>query len=459
MQFFAQAFKIVILENVDIFIKILVPFAIGAAIGLERQVDPTPDNQPKQGQVLVDMGLRTFSLVGILGALAGLTLSGNALISAIITSAFLILILANYILGVIFTKDLGITTEIAVFYTYFAGILIASGIVPIHVVLAVTVIVTLLLSRKKHIHSLIKDIDKSEVNSFISYAILALVILPFLPNYSFALQDISALKTIVDTTPFLNQIKDLSLFNPYKLWSIVVLMTGVDIFGYILERNLGKGKSLLITSLAGGFISSTAVTQSLAGQSKEVKNNNQHVGAALFANMTSFIQISVLILAINGALFFEGFVVIFSLILSTLITASIFFFRKSKVAEISKTEKESSSHQMFNLVPALKFMGLFLVINIVSKLALEFLGNSGFLITSGVGALAGIDAVVISASELAGKNIDYSLAIIGILIANGANLAAKTFYAFSQGAKNFAFKFGVSSVGIISASLAAAFLV
>lgn len=445
------------MEDVNIFIKILVPLAIGAAIGLERQVDPTPDNQPKKGQVLIDMGLRTFSLVGILGALAGLSLSGNALISAIITSAFLILILANYILGVIFTKDLGITTEIAIFYTYFVGILIASGIVSIYVILAVTVIVTLLLSRKKHIHSLIKDIDKSEVNSFISYAILALVILPFLPNYSFALRDISALKTVVDSTPFLNHIKDISLFNPYKLWSIVVLMTGVDIFGYILERNLGKGKSLLITSLAGGFISSTAVTQSLAAQSKEVKNNNQHIGAALFANMTSFIQISVLILAINGMLFFEGISVIFALITSTFIAGAFFFFRKSDKA-VSKQDKKSS-HQMFNLIPALKFMGLFLVINIISKLALEFLGNSGFLITSGVGALAGIDAVVISASELAGKNIDYNLAIIGILIANGVNLAAKTFYAFSQGAKNFAFKFGVSSVGIISASLVAAFFV
>ena len=445
------------MEDFGLLIKILIPLAIGAVIGLERQVDPTPDNEPKKG-IISDMGLRTFSMVGIMGALAGISFGANPLIAGIISGAFLIMILANYILGVIYTKDLGITTEIAVFYTYFAGVLVASGVVPISIILALTVIVILLLSRKKHIHKVLEDVDRHEVNSFISYAILALVILPFLPNYSFALQDLPALKTIVDATPFLNQIKDLSLVNPYKLWSIVVLMTGVDIFGYILERNLGKGKSLLITSLAGGFISSTAVTQSLSGQSKEVKNNNQYVGAALFANMTSFVQISILILAINGVLFFEGLPVIFALIASTFGTGAFFFFRRSKEIQVTRQEKESS-HKMFNLIPALKFMGLFLVINIFSKLSLEFLGNSGFLITSGVGALAGIDAVVISGSELAGKLIDFDLAILGILIANGVNLAAKTFYAYSGGARNFALKFGLSSVGIISASLAAGFLI
>ena len=445
------------MDDFGLFIKLLIPLAIGAAIGLERQVEPTADNDPKQRAVLNDMGLRTFSMVGIVGALAGISFAANPIIAGIITAGFLIMILANYVLGVIHTKDLGITTEIAVFYTYFAGVLVASGIIPISIILALTVVVILLLSRKKHIHSILADVDRHEVNSFVSYAILALVILPFLPNYSFALQDIPVLKTVVDSTPLLSQIKDLSLINPYKLWSIVVLMTGVDIFGYILERNLGKGKSLLITSLAGGFISSTAVTQSLAGQSKATKNNNQYVGAALFANMTSFIQISVLILAINGMLFFQGFPVIFALLISTLIAGAFFFFRKIGVSE-NLTEEKEGSRTMFNLVPALKFMGLFLVINIASKLALEFLGNNGFLITSGVGALAGIDAVVISGSELAGNAIDYNLAIIGILIANGVNLAAKTFYAFTQGARNFALKFGVSSVGIISASLAAAFI-
>ena len=446
------------MEDFNLIIKILVPLAIGAVIGIERQVDPNQETPNKKGQVVMDMGLRTFSLTGLIGALCGLSLAGNGLIAGIITASFLLLILINYTIGVIYTKDLGITTEISLFYTYFAGILIGSGMVPIQVILAVTVIVVLILSKKQKIHKTIATIDQRELSSFISFSILALVVLPFLPNYTFALSQIPGLKTIVESTPFFEQIKNINIINPYKLWLIVVLMTGVDIAGHFLESTFGRGKSLLITSLAGGFISSTATTQSLANQSKSLSNPNLYVGAALLSNMTSFIQISILIIAVNGALFFEGLPVIFSLVASTLAAGLFFFLWKSKDNKQMQI-KEQGKHEIFNIYPALKFMGLFLIINIVSKLSLVFLGNSGFLLTSGIGALAGIDAVVISASELSGSRIDFGLGILGILIANAVNLIAKTFYAFSAGAKVFAFKFGLSVVFIIGSSLLAYFFV
>lgn len=422
-------------------------------IGIERQIDPNSETTEKKGDVVADMGLRTFALTGLIGALSGLALVVNPIIAAIITSTFLVLILINYTVGVIFTKDLGITTEISLFYTYFAGILLASGIVPIEVILAVTVIVTLLLSQKRRIHKTVSTIDQRELNSFVSFAILALVILPFLPNLSYSLAQIPGINNLVGTSDIFERIKDIGLLNPYKLWLIVVLMTGVDIAGYILERTIGKGKSLMITSLVAGFVSSTAATQSLANQSKRVAKPDLYVGAALLSNMTSFIQISILIAAVNGMLFAQSLPVLLVLIVSTF-GIGLFFFMKNPKEGQALDEEESKSHQIFNIYPALKFMGLFLVINIISKISLEFLGNGGFLLTSGIGALAGIDAVVISASELAGPRIEFGLAILGILIANGVNLAAKTFYAFSQGAKNFAFKFGVSAVLIISASIA-----
>lgn len=444
------------MENFDLIIKILVPLAIGAVVGIERQVDPVDDSE-KQGRVVMDMGLRTFALTGLIGGLAGLASAASPVIAGIITTTFLILILINYTIGVIYTKDLGITTEISLFYTYFAGILIAAGIVPIAIILAITVIVVLLLSQKRKIHKTISTIDQKEFNSFIGFAILALVILPFLPNYSFAFSQIPGLKTIAESAEFLERVKDINLINPFKLWLIVVLMTGVDIAGYILERTFGRGKSLLITSLAGGFISSTATTQSLANQSKNLATPNLHVGASLFSNMTSFVQISILIAAVNSALFFQSLPVVFSLIVTTFISGIFFFLRNGKGAQFSTVEK-TAKHQIFNLVPALKFMGLFLLINILSKVSLEFLGDSGFLITSALGALAGIDAVVISSSELAGSRIDFKLAILGILIANAVNLIAKTFYAFSSGAKNFALRFGVSVIFIIGLSLLTYFI-
>jgi len=446
------------MENFDLIIKILVPLAIGAIIGIERQVDPKKETPAKKGQVVLDMGLRTFSLVGLIGALSGLSLATNPLVAGIIATTFLILILINYTIGVIFTKDLGITTEISLFYTYFAGILIAAGIVPIEIILALTVIVTVILSKKRLIHQTISTIDRKELGSFISFAILVLVILPFLPNYSFSISQIPGLKTVAESTSFFERIKDISLINPYKLWLIVVLMTGIDIAGYMLERTMSRGKSLLITSLAGGFVSSTATTQSLANQSKGAPSTDMFTGAALFSNMTSFVQISILIAAVNSSLFTQSLPVVLSLIISTFIAGCFFFFWRrgdSKTEQSANTKK----HEIFNLYPALKFMGLFLLINIFSKLSLLFFGDNGFLITSGIGALAGIDAVVISASELSGNGIDFKLGVLGILIANAVNLIAKTAYAFSAGARDFALKFGASVVFIISSSVLAFFII
>ena len=76
-----------------------------------------------------------------------------------------------------------------------------------------------------------------------------------------------------------------------------------------------------------------------------------------------------------------------------------------------------------------------------------------------IGGLAGIDAVTISASELAGTRIEFKLAILGILIANAVNLIAKTFYAYSTGAKNFALKFGIAVIFIVVSSLGALFFI
>ena len=71
------------MENYDLIVKILIPLAIGAVIGIERQVDPTTETPAKKGTVVMDMGLRTFSLVGLIGALSGLALVVNPLIAGI----------------------------------------------------------------------------------------------------------------------------------------------------------------------------------------------------------------------------------------------------------------------------------------------------------------------------------------------------------------------------------------
>lgn len=105
------------------------------------------------------------------------------------------------------------------------------------------------------------------------------------------------------------------------------------------------------------------------------------------------------------------------------------------------------------MVTALKFVGLFLTVNIASKIALEFFGNAGFLATSAIGALPGIDAVIINIAQLAGGRVDYDFAVWVLILVNGINLLAKSAYSFLQGDKNFSHKFLISVLAVIGLSV------
>ena len=84
----------------------------------------------------------------------------------------------------------------------------------------------------------------------------------------------------------------------------------------------------------------------------------------------------------------------------------------------------------------------------------EFFGQSGFLAATALGALTGLDAVIVNTSQLAGRQIEVYLAVIALILANAVNLISKTIYSFMQGKREFATKFGVSMIVIIVSSLA-----
>ena len=103
-------------------------------------------------------------------------------------------------------------------------------------------------------------------------------------------------------------------------------------------------------------------------------------------------------------------------------------------------------------------MAIYLLINVSSKIAIQFFGSSGFLATSALGSLTGIDAVVINTAQLAGNSISMQLGVWALIMANGVNLLAKSVYSFLQGSKEFAMKFLISMLIVIGLSIVAGFV-
>lgn len=439
--------------HLSVVIKLLLSLLLGMAIGLERESYELQIDKTKRSGI-GSLGIRSYALITSLGAISGILFQNYFSLFLLISITFFVLLVSYYIIGSLSTKDNGMTTELAIFWSYLIGIFVGLNIFPIQLIIAMTVILMLILSLKQKIKLFVSGIKKFELESFISYAIVVLVILPFLPNVGYLLKDIPFLTGILSVLQInFDKFLNLEIINPFNVWKVVALITGVEIAGYFLEKTIGQKKGWLLTSIAGGFISSTSTTQSLAQKSKKTKNTNRLVSAAIFANFSSFIQMFILLASVNLMFLSKNLTYIFSISISA-VAIGYYFLRKEdrKSENLIETKENLKQDKLFSLMPALKFALLFLSIKIVTKFALIIFGNSGFIISTVLGAVTGLDAVTINTAELAGKTINYQTGVITLILANAVNLISKSGYAFFQGSRIFARKFFISILIIIAFS-------
>jgi uncharacterized membrane protein (DUF4010 family) len=431
---------------------------LGAVIGLEREVNEKKTLTQDKPSAIV--GLRSFAFIALLGAIVGLLYANFIALSLLIGSSFMVLLLLFYLIDSKATKDAGITTDLAMIFSFLIGILLALKIFPVQLILALTIVVVVLLSQKERIKVVVEDIQKQEINAFISFAVIAAVILPFLPNKSYGIADIPGIRDFLDNFGFnVKTLATIDLINPFRLWLIVALITGVNLVAYILEKTIGRKKGWLIASAVGGFVSSTATTQSIAQESRKHRRVNHLVSGAILANLVSFFQVSIII----GALNMHFLIKLFPVLSLMIITAASLLFYFLSVSEEKGHRAEGittgESKEIINIGSALKFAVLFFFISIFSKIALEFFGKNGFLAATGIGSVIGIDAVMINTAQLAGKNINFTLAALAFILANAVNLFGKSFYSFLQGKREFAIKFFISVLFLIISSLLGVLLI
>lgn len=436
---------------------LLISTLVGAAIGFERESRGDVD---KPGQV---GGIRTFALVSLLGGLAGYFFTAQLWwVAGFLSVVLATFVLLYYVTGSLITKHTGLTNELAVVFTFMIGFLLTSQLLPTQLTIAILVVLLLILSLKHETKILMKGVSNHETEAFISYAIIALVVLPFLPNQGITLAQVPFLTQFLEGyNVSLGQWANLELLNPQKVWFVVVLITGIDVVGHVLGRVVGQKKSFGVASFVGGFISSTSTTQSLAQKSKNTGMVNGLVGAAVLANLASFFQVFLLVGPLN-----RQWLVALTPTLLCIIVAStamtILFWKmpeKKTGKKVADQEEDAQEKKIFALMPALKFAALLIAVKLVTKICLIVFGQSGFMISSVIASFAGIDAVMVNLADMANGLITMEMATITFVLVNATNLLSKSVYAFLQGNRGFALKFFLSVLVIIAASLVGIFFV
>ncbi len=382
----------------------IVALALGVLIGLEREY------ARKRGQGHTYAGIRTFPLISLFGALAaylGETVSVWILIGSMMLMGTLILI-AYFFLAKKSLKYLGATSELAGFLTFFVGVMAYYGELTFTVALAV--IITFILYARSVAHHFARNIKTGELRDTILFAVIAFVILPFLPNQAYGPN---------------------GLFNPYIVWLMIVFISGISFVGYIFMKWFGE-RGIEISAIFGGLVSSTAVTTSFAQRSKGSKRliSSLLLGVIL-ANTLMFIRILIEVSVINRELFYNLLIPLSILIVLSIVMAFV-VSRKSV-----KTKGKISLGSPFTLGPALKFGAFFAVILALVKLADVYLSSKGVYVVSFISGLADVDAITVSLSQLAGEDLAMEIAQRGIMIAAMTNVAVKGGIAYVFGRKEF----------------------
>ncbi|MBI4701059.1 MAG: DUF4010 domain-containing protein [Deltaproteobacteria bacterium] len=400
----------------DAFLSLLVAIAAGALIGAERQQAQAQRQQP--GAAGDFGGIRTFPLIALLGALgalarpfAGLWLLGGLLLGVI---AF---ITVSH-LRTSARGELGVSSEVAALLAFALGAIAAMPeLLPdaqrYLLVGSCAAVAMVLLALKRPIHGFMARVSADDVYATTKFVILALIILPVLPQRTYG---------------------PLGVLSPYKIGMMIVLVAGISFAGYVAARLVGSRRGLLVAGLLGGLVSSTAVTMTYAGRARsEARLAAVCAVAIVAACSTMFARIVGVVAVVDRPLLVSLAPSLGTMAAVGLVAAAWLYRRTGRVR--AGPDEDVHLRNPFELRQAVSFGLLYGVVLFVAKAAQTYLGSGGLYASSVLAGLTDVDAITLSVAELHRGGLDSSTAATAITCAAVTTTVVKSAIAISTGGR------------------------
>ena len=372
------------------FLCLGVALGLGMLVGLQRE---------RSASMLA--GFRTFPLITILGTLASLS---SIALGPWIVAAGLVALVGVVVIGNVAAMkepehESGITTEVSILLMYCLGAYIPIG--HLGVAIAVGAGVAVLLHSKDRLHGLAARLTDNDLRSIMQFVLLALVILPTLPNRAF---------------------DSYGVVNPQKIWLMVVLIVGISFGGYIAYKFFGGGAGTILGGVLGGLVSSTATTVSYARRATTtpaasgvaviiITIASGMVFARLFVELALTAPGSIRVTGPPMAIMLGAFVVL---------SAVAWFVLRGPSTELPVGESPSE------LKSAMAFGLLYAVVLYSAAAAKDHFGDSGLYVVAAISGLTDVDAITLSSAELVNLGtLDAGTGWRLVLLAATTNLAFK----------------------------------
>jgi uncharacterized membrane protein (DUF4010 family) len=404
--------------NVSLGFDLMVAALIGLAVGLEREW-----SGHTTGPDARFAGLRTFTLLGIIGGLGGWFARSNhpAIAAAIIAGAVLFVIAAFVMAMRRPGTSADATTEVVAIVVIAIGT--TAGLGQRSLASAVAALVVLLLTEKSTLQRALQRIDASELRATLQFAVMALVILPLLPDRTFGAYD---------------------AFNPRELWTVVLLFSALNFAGYIARRLVGETRGLGLTGLLGGMISSTAVTFSFSRRSRNDATLALPLAFGVAAACTVLLPRLIVLAAVLQPSLLPEVVPLLAppfLVGVALLLFALWRERETRPPEsVEPSVSTPPNHTLQNPLAikssihmAVAFQAVLFAIAWVQTT----IGNPGVLASAGLLGLTDMDALTLAMTRLAADTSQSHLAAIAIGIGVIANTVLKSSIVLVIGGERF----------------------
>jgi len=367
--------------------RYVVALAIGLLMGLERERNPA-----------AKAGLRTFALTALLGVLAAHL--GTVLEAIWLIPMGLLLVGAMMIAAYLRAPqqpdgDPGTTTVAALMLCYGLGVLVWHNEIQLAVMLGIAA--TMLLYFKPELRGLSQHMSRRDLLSILQFAVLALIVLPLLPNRNYG--------------PY-------GALNPHQIWWMVVLIAGVGLAGYAALRLIGQQRGAVMLGLLGGLVSSTATTLSF---SRHARAGSDMIPVAVIvivlANLVVLLRLGILAAVLAPGVLAQLLPVLAGGLVAGGLGAVYGVHRLQPQGELPALAMGNPTE----LRTALGFGLLYAVVLLAAAWLSDWLGNRGLYAVALVSGLTDVDAITLSSLRL--HNLDKLPAAILVNVITLAVLA------------------------------------
>jgi uncharacterized membrane protein (DUF4010 family) len=393
---------------------------IGLLIGMERE--RRPDSAA---------GLRTFSLVAMLGCLFALLeeRSGSSWLLAVGLLVIAAAMIASNFSSQQGEQYRGFTSEAAIIVTYGLGAAVWFGQATLAVMLAIAT--TVLLYFKAELKQFSQRTTPKDINSILQFAVLSLVILPILPSEDFG--------------PY-------NAINPRQIWYMVVLISGLALAGYLALRIIGARHGAAVLGIFGGLASSTATTMMFSRHARDHGNLvRMSAIVILIANIMVMLRIAIVAGIVAPGLLAPVAIVFACGIVPGVALTLLGWRTLASAGELPMPEVRNPTE----LKTAISFGLLYAVVLLASAWLQDKSGSSGLYIVALASGLTDADASVLSTLRLFNlETVDGSAAVVAVTLALMANLVFKIGLVLSIGGSQLA-RFALPGLLAIGGGMAA----